>query len=136
MERNLFRVRLEVRGRRTDGTRGGGNVTDEEIKAYIDEAIERSIKAYKKNGLLKDEAVAAYTDASEVLRSYFRNGKTDVQITYAIQTQRFDPYFRIISLYYEQGKTIEQVAEDLGVDTSTVMRNKKRLCLAIYENII
>ena len=73
-------------------------MTDEDIKAYIDEAIERSIKAYKKNGLLKDEAVAAYTDASEVLRSYFRNGKTDVQITYAIQTQRFDPYFRIISL--------------------------------------
>lgn len=111
-------------------------MTDDEIKAYIDEAIERSIKAYKKNGLLKGGAVAAYTDASEVLSSYFRNGKTDVQITYAIQTQRFDPYFRIISLYYEQGKTIEQIAELLEVDVSTVMRNKKRLCLAIYENII
>jgi DNA-directed RNA polymerase specialized sigma24 family protein len=111
-------------------------MTDEEIKSYIDQAIERSIKAYKKNGLLKGGAVAAYTDASEVLSSYFKNGKTDVQITYAIQTQRFDPYFRIISLYYEQGNTIEQIAEDLGVDTSTVMRNKKRLCLAIYENII
>lgn len=114
----------------------GEQMTDEEIKSYIDQAIERSIKAYKKNGLLKGGAVAAYTDASEVLSSYFKNGKTDVQITYAIQTQRFDPYFRIISLYYEQGNTIEQIAEDLGVDTSTVMRNKKRLCLAIYENII
>lgn len=111
-------------------------MTDDEIKKYIDQAIERSIKAYKKNGLLKGGAVAAYTDASEVLSSYFRNGKTDVQITYAIQTQRFDPYFRIISLYFEQRKTIEQIAELLEVDVSTVMRNKKRLCLAIYENII
>jgi DNA-binding NarL/FixJ family response regulator len=111
-------------------------VTEDEIKKYIDEAIERSIKAYKKNGLLKGGAAAAYTDASEVLSSYFKAGKTDTEITYAIQTQRFDPYFRIISLYFEQGKTIEQIAEDLGVDTSTVMRNKKRLCLAIYENII
>ena len=111
-------------------------MTDEEVKKYIDLAVQKTIKEYKKNGILKEADGAAYADASEIIASYFKAGKNEASITYAIQGQRFDPYFRIISLFFEQGYTIEQIAEELGVDVSTVVRNKKRLCLAIYNEII
>lgn len=110
-------------------------MTDEEIKHFIKLTVKESVKEYKKNGLLKDNSAAAYSDAAEILASYYRNNKADTSITYAIQAQRFDPYYRIIPLYFEQGKTIEQIAGVLGVDVSTVIRNKKRLCLAIYNDI-
>lgn len=111
-------------------------MNDQEIKAYIDLTIKKSIIAYKKSGILKESDNAVYADASEILASYYKGGKAEASITYAIQGQRFDPYFRIIPMYYEDKKTIEQIAEALGVDVSTVVRNKKRLCLAIYDEIV
>ena len=110
-------------------------MTEEEIKNIVNLAVKNTLKELRRNGLLKEE-VAAYQDASSLLRAYYKNGKNDTQITYAIQNQRFDQYFRIITLYFEQGKTIEQIADILKVDTSTVIRNKKRLSIAIYNDII
>ena len=109
---------------------------DEEIKKIIDLAVKQSIAEYKKSGLLKDSDNVAYSDASAILSSYYMQDKTDTALAYAIQGQRFDPYFKIIPMYFEDKKTIESIAEELGVDVSTVVRNKKRLCLAIYNEII
>ena len=109
---------------------------DQEIKAYIDLTIKRSIAEFKKSGLMKGSENAAYSDASEILMNYYKEGKKEASITYAIQGLRFDPYFRIIPLYFGQGYTIERIADELGVDVSTVMRNKKRLCLSIYNEIV
>lgn len=111
-------------------------MTDEEIKNYIDLAIKKSIDEYKKCGLLKQSENAVYSDISEILSKYFKEGAVEASITYAIQGLRFDPYFKIISMYYKDGKTIENIAEELGVDVSTVVRNKKRLCLEVYNEII
>lgn len=111
-------------------------MTDEEIKKYIDLTVKTTIKEYKKNGILKESDSAIYADASEIIASYYQNGKTDAAITYAIQGQRFDLYFRIIPMYFEEKRTVEKIAEALGVDVSTVVRNKKRLCLKIYNEII
>lgn len=109
---------------------------EEKIKAYIDLTIQRTMAEFKKAGLIKGADDAAYSDVSEILTEYYKGEAKDVKITYAIQGQRFDPYFRVIPLYYGDRKTIEQIAEELGVDTSTVMRNKKRLCLSIYNDIV
>lgn len=111
-------------------------MTDEEIKKYIDYTIRQSIAEYKKCGLLRDRDDITYADACEILASYYANGKKEASITYAIQGRRFDPYYRIIPLYYEQKKTIEFIAEALEVDVSTVVRNKKRLVLEIYNDIV
>lgn len=111
-------------------------MTDNEIKAYIDIAIKRSIHEYKKSGLLKQSDNAVYSDASQILASYYAGGEKDAAVTYALQGLRFDPYFKIIALYYKQGRRVEDIAEELGVDISTVVRNKKRLCLEIYNEII
>ena len=117
-----------------DGQKGRW-LTDAEIKQYIDLAVAKSVEAYKKSGILNQSKSAAYNDASEILKSYFRDGKKDATVTYALQAQRFDPYFRIIRMYYEEGMTNEDIAGELEVDVSTVVRNKQRLCLLIYNEL-
>lgn len=109
---------------------------DKDIQRIIELTVEKTIAEFKKSGLLKDSENVAYSDASAILSSYYKTGKKESSITYAIQGIRFDPYARIIPMYYEQGKTLETIAEELGVDVSTVVRNKKRLCLTIYNEII
>lgn len=111
-------------------------MTDNEIKQYIDYAINKSISEFKKCGILKESESASYSDATEIIANYYKNGKKETNITYAIQGQRFDPYFKIIERYFEDGRTIESIAEEMGVDVSTVVRNKKRLCLQIYKDIM
>ena len=116
---------------------GGEEVTrDEEIRRYIDLAVKRTVNEYKKQGLIKCGEDAAYSEAAEVLRSYYKAKKPDASITYAIQGQRFDPYYLIIPMYFQEQATLEKIAEHFGVDVSTVVRNKKRLCLAIYNEIV
>lgn len=111
-------------------------MTDQELREYIDLTVKKSIEEFKRSGIVKGSDNAAYSDISEILRNYFREGREAKNITYAIQGQRFDPYFRIITMYYQEGQTIEQIAEALGVDVSTIMRNKKRICLQIYNEIV
>lgn len=111
-------------------------MTDIDIRKIIELTVKKSIAEYKKSGILKDSENVAYSDVSAILANYFGSAKKDASITYAIQGLRFDPYARIIPMYFEERKTIETIAEELGVDISTVVRNKKRLCLAIYNEII
>lgn len=115
---------------------GVKSMIDKEIQKIIELTVEKTIAGFKKSSLLKDTENVAYSDASAILSSYYKTDKKDASITYAIQGIRFDPYARIIPMYYEQGKTLETIAEELGVDVSTVVRNKKRLCLAIYNEIL
>ena len=49
---------------------------------------------------------------------------------------RFDPYFRVLQLYFEDHEKIESIARQMRVDASTVVRNKKRLCLEIYKGLM
>lgn len=110
-------------------------MTEQEIKEYIDLTVKRSISELKKNGLLKDAGNVLYEDAIEILTNYYNSGKAEASITYAIQSIRFDPYYRIIPLYFEKCYKLEAIAEELGVDVSTIVRNKKRLCLDIYARV-
>lgn len=111
-------------------------MAEEEIRQLIEQTVRQSVLEFKRAGLLKDPDNAAYTDASEMLSRYYNSDKTDSALTYAIQRLRFDPYFKIIPMFFEQKKTVEDIAEELGVDMRTVYRNKKRLCVAIYNEII
>ena len=111
-------------------------MTDKEIKSIIDLTVQRTVKELKRKRMLKETDNIVYSDASEILTNYYRSGKVEATITYAIQGLRFDPYFRILPMYFEEGKTIEQIAEILDVDARTIARNKKRLLLSIYNEIV
>lgn len=103
-------------------------------KEFIRHIVRETIKELNRNGLLRVSELA-YAEITSVLIDYYRNGEVDEKIKKAIADLETDPYFRVIPLYFENGYKMESIAEEFGVDTSTIARNKKRLCLAIYERI-
>lgn len=108
----------------------------EDIKGLIRETVSECIKELVRQHMIQDTDTAAYNDISNLLLDYYKNGEKNNALTYAIQAQRFDPYYRIIEMYFRDDMTLEVIARALEVDLSTVVRNKKRLCLQIYNDII
>lgn len=76
-----------------------------------------------------------YADVSEMLMNYYKAPEESPEITNALRSIETDYYFGIIPLYFQQHKTIEDLAGIFDVEVSTITRNKKRLCLQIYQNI-
>ena len=107
-------------------------VIDEDTKRYIDAAIRETIEAYKRGGILKDSKEIAYSESSKILSEYYRDGMKDENITKALEEIFDDRYFEIIPQYFLKHLTIEQIAEAYNVDVSTIVRNKKRLCIDLY----
>lgn len=95
--------------------------------------VELTIENLMDKGIIKTNDDVLYANASEILKDFYKSGSTDSSVNYALQTIRFDPYFRIVLMYYQDGMTIQEIAEALDVDVSTVTRNKKRLCLEVYK---
>ena len=111
-------------------------MSEEEIKAYIDLAVMKAINGLKKSRMLEQAESVMYADAAEIIKGFYANGQKQANVRYAIEGLRFDPYYKIIELYFWRGLTIDKIAAELGVDTSTVVRNKKRLCLLVYNEIV
>ena len=105
------------------------------IDQKIEFIVNRTVEELQRRGMLKSSDDIQYADTCQLLKEYYKKGSVENSLTYAIQAQRFDPYFSVIPLYFRDGKTLEAIAEALGVDVSTIVRNKKRLCLAIYNEI-
>ncbi len=109
-------------------------MTDETME-IIRETVKTCIAEYKRAGLLRDAENAAYSDASQILSDFYKGGGNDAAIMYAVQVHRFDPYFRALEMYFRDGAKLEDIADVYNVDVSTIVRNKKRLCIAIYAEI-
>lgn len=103
-----------------------------EVEAYIDAAISKTVKEFKMSGMLKDRQNVIYNDVSEMLYAYYKNNQDAENIEEALKTVRNDFYFDVIPLFYRNNQTIEHISEKFNVDVSTIVRNKKRLCLEIY----
>ena len=102
-------------------------------KQEVKEIVEMTVKALKRENMLKRSGDVIYCDMSDRLTRFYRNGGNDPKIKTALEVFRNDMYIDIIYLYYRDGETIERIAEELDVDISTVTRNKKRLCLSLYN---
>ncbi|MDE7422313.1 MAG: hypothetical protein K2N51_01230 [Lachnospiraceae bacterium] len=99
-------------------------------KAEIKEVVEETIKILKEKGFLYTGF--EYEDISKIMHQYYENGEKDERLRRCIKNIHNDRYFDIIPLYFKEKKTIEYIAEKLKVDSSTIVRNKKRLCRSIY----
>ena len=107
----------------------------DQIKEYIDYTIKQTVHELKRSGALRANDSLGYGEVSRALYDYYRSGEDNADIKQALDAISLDEYARIIPLYYGDGMTIDTIAAELGVDVSTIVRNKKRLCLDIYTNI-
>jgi hypothetical protein len=110
-------------------------MTEEEIRNLIKTTAQEVVREMRTQGMTREADDANYRDISEMLREYYRNGEKDKQIAYALQSVRFDPYFRIIEKYYKHGEKIDLIAADFEVDSSTIVRKKRELCLRVYQSL-
>ena len=104
---------------------------DEPQKKDIKDIVRVVVKELKKSNLLKDEKDAVYSEISKRLYTYYRTGK-DAELEHALHEFKDDAYKDVIQMYYRDGRTIEDIAAEMDVDTSTITRNKKRICLGLY----
>lgn len=105
------------------------------VQELVKATVRETIRELKRGGLLKSESDIAYTEATAILKSYYVDGETDTAVASALHELSDDPYYNIIPLYFRYGYTIERIAEYFDVEISTVSRNKKRLCLELYNLI-
>ena len=102
----------------------------EQIREIVKITIEELINK-KEVKLDNYDYVLEYT--SRQLTEYFDNKNN--KIIEALKLISDDHYVDIIYLQYRDKKTIEWIAEYFNKDTSTILRNKKRLIYKIYEVI-
>lgn len=105
---------------------------EKQVKAIIQMTIDDLLR---RNLLERDDA-QVYKQISERLSLFFSSiGVQDDDLQAALDHIRADKYRHIIWMFYRDGCTVDEIAERLGVDSRTVSRNKKRLCLEIYRYI-
>lgn len=110
-------------------------MTDEELKKFMIETIKYTVSELKREGLLRESDEAIYNDVSKILKHYYSGDCKDVQVTEALTVIRMDPYYTIIPMYFKDNQKVEVIADAMNVDVSTIVRNKKRLCLQIYKEL-
>ena len=110
-------------------------MNDKEIKQIIKETVDQTVLKLKMTGLIKDGRKTAFQKTEEVIRNYNAFCKSDQpyakalveQIDKALEELNDDPYKDIISLYYIDELTREEIAEQYNTTVSTISRNKTRL---------
>lgn len=103
-------------------------------EADVKMIVKATIRELRRDGLLKDLRAQAYQDVSERLYRFY-GGAEDAEIAQALDDLRADYYFRIIPFYYGERRTLEAIAENMHVEVSTIVRNKRRLCMTIYSEL-
>ena len=111
------------------------SMTDKEIKDLIEATARRVVHETKRQMIISDIDKMAEKDISDMLRSHFHS-KRNKKLDRALSDISYDPYYQIINLYYKENEKIENIAELMQCDISTVSRNKKRLCRMLYRKII
>lgn len=105
------------------------------IKEYIDYTIKQTVHELKRIGALRSNDSLGYSEVSRALYDYYRSGEDNAEIRAALEAISSDEYASIIPMYYGEGLTIDTISSELHVDVSTIVRNKKRLCLDIYTSM-
>ena len=106
-------------------------MTTEEIRKIVRLTVEELIRA-KLINVDSYDSVLEYV--APKLTEYF-NGNNDSKVSRALKVIADDYYIDVIYLQYRDGHTIEWIAEELGREPRTILRNKKRLMYKLYEEM-
>ena len=107
-------------------------MTRQEIEEIIKQTAIATVEELKAAGAI-DQSGLIYRSVEKHLRDYYKNDAEDPDLEEALRGIRTDAYYDVIPLYYYSDNTIEHIASLYDVDTSTITRNKKRLCFKIYK---
>ncbi len=106
-----------------------------DVDQIIEETVNMTVLKLKGAGLIKGDRKTAAVKTEELLRNYPKFKLSDQErtkelcrkIEVALDTIRSDYYFEVISLYYFEKYTREEVAAYFNTSETTISRNKRRL---------
>ena len=104
-------------------------MTDEYTKGIVAETINQLLS----NSMIKYGDLVIYDRISERLREHYK--KPEPLISNALSQLIEHPYYDVLEMYYKKNMTLEAIAEEYDVDISTIVRNKKMLCIRIFKLI-
>ena len=104
-------------------------MTDDEIRKIVSETIDELLTVDIEPS---DDDDFNYLCMSAKLKTHYHN-KPDEDIIRALNEIKNDPYYHIIPEFYDAGHLIQHIAIDRKCDRATIVRNKKRLVLELYE---
>lgn len=107
-------------------------MTTSQVESIIERTVKKAVSELKSAGFIKKESELIYKESSKRISRYFR-GEEDPELERVLGDLKHDFYFEIIPLFYYEERTIESIARHFNCDASTITRNKKRLCIEIYE---
>lgn len=105
-------------------------MTDEQIRRVVRTTIDELIQ---NKMLISDNYKTISRVVEKKLFDFFGNKGDGNGIGYALHILLDDPYIDIVFSYYRDGKTLGQIAKDMGKGLSTVKRQRKRLVRQIYN---
>lgn len=106
---------------------------DAQEEIELSEVVRETVKELRKNGLLKRSDDVAYSEVSSRLYEYYRNPERDPEVGAALEMISGDFYAGSIADYYREHLSLDVIAETYHCDLTTIKRNKKRLCLKIFQ---
>ena len=106
----------------------------EEIQALIYDTVKATVDELLRLNAIRPPTEAVQGAVADRLARHYA-GEKDAELVLAISSVLGDPFYGLIPLYWQGHKTLEQIAEIMHCDVSTVSRNKKRLLLKLYEEL-
>ncbi len=105
-------------------------MTETEIREIVKMTIEE-LTARQSESLTYQDILRVM---DKKLYGYFEK-PNDRKIGESLTHYNGDPYIDIIYYQYASKMTIEQIAETMSKDVSTIKRNKKRIITKMYEEL-
>lgn len=103
-------------------------MTEQEIKQIVEMTVDNLIE----RKVIREESNLSYQFMGMKISNHFTN-KNNEKIEKALDEIKEDPYKKIIPMYYQDKKSIINIAMELNCDRATISRNKKRLVLKLYR---
>lgn len=104
-----------------------------EIREIIVKTVEETVREMRREGLLKRADDVAYSEISNRLYQYYEDRENDPEMGAALEKIRGDYYAGVLEMYYRQKLALDWIAESYHCELTTISRNKKRLCLRLFQ---
>ena len=106
-----------------------------DVYKIIEDTVNETILRLKASGIIRDTEKTPQQKTEELLKNYNAFSlsgepaaeKMILQIEAALHMISEDPYYSVITMYYFEGLTREDIADTLNTSVTTVSRNKTRL---------
>ena len=100
-------------------------------KTEVKEVVSETLNQLLKGNMIKYSDLIICDQIGERLKIHYK--EYDESLAVALEQLKSHPYYGVLEMYYRDNMTLEQISETYYCDLSTIQRNKKHLCIKLFE---